>query len=122
VAEKLAPPDRAALRVAEWRARGDRIVIVSGWFDLLDRATVRAVRAAAGEGRRVIACVHGDPGAGDRHREPPLLDAGERALLAASLRAVDLALVRGIPVVDLHADERIELSESGMVERLRGSR
>ena len=84
-----------ARRVAESaRAAGRRVVLANGCFDLLHVGHVRYLEDARALGDLLIVGINGDA-AVRRLKGPgrPLMPAGERAELVASLRAVDHAVV-----------------------------
>jgi rfaE bifunctional protein nucleotidyltransferase chain/domain len=83
---------RAAAEAA--RAAGRRVVLANGCFDLLHVGHVRYLEAARALGDVLIVGVNSDA-AVRRLKGPgrPLVPAGERAELLASLRAVDHVVV-----------------------------
>jgi cytidyltransferase-like protein len=79
------------LRAAEeWRARGERVALADGAFDLLSPGHVRFLaELRAGAGRLVVAVLE-DRAAAERLGDGrPVTPAGERARLVAALRGVD---------------------------------
>ena len=94
--------DREALRarVAEWRGRGERIVLANGCFDLLHVGHVRYLRGARALGDRLVVAVNADDsvrqlkGAGR-----PLMPALERAEILAALTDVDAVTIFAEPDV-----------------------
>ena len=88
--------DREAAVAAYGPDRGFRLVFTNGCFDLLHRGHVAYLNAAAALGDRLLVGLNSDAsvrrlkGAGR-----PVLPAGDRAYLLASLRAVDAVVVFG---------------------------
>jgi rfaE bifunctional protein nucleotidyltransferase chain/domain len=78
----------------EVRARGERIALANGCFDLLHVGHVRYLQAAAAEADRLVVALNDDEsvrllkGAGR-----PILPAEARAALVAALRGVDRVVV-----------------------------
>ena len=119
---KVLTRDQLRERVAQWRGRGERIVLANGCFDLLHVGHVRYLQGARQLGERLVVAVNADDsvrrlkGAGR-----PLMPAGERAEILASLAAVDAvtifseddvrAVVRAIRP-DVHAKGTDYTSES----------
>jgi rfaE bifunctional protein nucleotidyltransferase chain/domain len=87
-------PEEAGALAARLRAQGQRIVLANGCFDLLHVGHVRYLTAARALGDVLFVGINSDAavarlkGAGR-----PLMPAGERAELLASLRAVDHVVV-----------------------------
>ena len=87
-------------RVAQWRGRGERIVLANGCFDLLHVGHVRYLHAARALGDRLVVAVNDDEsvrrlkGAGR-----PLMPAEERAEILAALADVDAVTVFSEPDV-----------------------
>ena len=87
-------PEEAGALAARLRAQGRRIVLANGCFDLLHVGHVRYLTAARALGDVLFVGINSDAavarlkGAGR-----PLMPAGERAELLASLRAVDHVVV-----------------------------
>ena len=94
--------DRDALvtRITEERARGFRIVLANGCFDILHAGHVRYLEGARALGDMLVVGVNSDAqvarlkGAGR-----PILPERERAELVASLQAVDLVTIFAEPTV-----------------------
>ena len=87
-------PEEAGALAARLRGQGRRIVLANGCFDLLHVGHVRYLTAARALGDVLFVGINSDAavarlkGAGR-----PLMPAGERAELLASLRAVDHVVV-----------------------------
>ncbi|SRR5258705_13513859 len=101
--DKLATVDQARERMERWRAAGERVVFVSGAFDLLDVGALRALAEARAGAERLVVAVWDDAAARSvLGPGRPLLAAADRTMLVAALRAVDLALISNEP-----SDERL---------------
>ena len=94
--------DRAALvaSIESEKARGSRIVLANGCFDILHAGHVRYLEGARALGNFLVVAVNSDEqvvqlkGAGR-----PILPERERAELVASLQAVDLVTIFPEPTV-----------------------
>jgi D-glycero-beta-D-manno-heptose 1-phosphate adenylyltransferase len=86
--------EEAARRAAEWRARGRRVVLANGCFDLLHVGHVRYLSAARGLGDALVVGLNSDASV-RRLKGPgrPVMPADERAELIGALAAVDLVVV-----------------------------
>jgi rfaE bifunctional protein nucleotidyltransferase chain/domain len=86
--------DEAARLADARRARGERLVLANGCFDLLHVGHVRYLEAARRLGDWLVVGVNGD-GAVRRLKGPgrPLMPARERAEILLALRAVDAVVV-----------------------------
>lgn len=97
---KVLERDSLRARVAEWRGRGERIVLANGCFDLLHVGHVRYLHGARALGDRLVVAVNDDEsvrqlkGAGR-----PLMPAAERAEILASLADVDAVTIFSEPDV-----------------------
>jgi rfaE bifunctional protein nucleotidyltransferase chain/domain len=91
---QLLTVDEAARLADVRRARGERLVLANGCFDLLHVGHVRYLEAARGLGDWLVVGVNGD-GAVRRLKGPgrPLMPARERAEILLALRAVDAVVV-----------------------------
>jgi rfaE bifunctional protein nucleotidyltransferase chain/domain len=100
-AGKLLGEAAAAQAVASWRARGQRVVLANGVFDLLHVGHVRYLEEARRQGDRLVVAVNGDA-ATARLKGPgrPVMPASERAALVAALRCVDAVVVFEEPTAD----------------------
>jgi rfaE bifunctional protein nucleotidyltransferase chain/domain len=97
------------------RARGERVVLANGCFDLLHVGHVRYLEAARSLGDLLIVGVNGDASVG-RLKGPgrPVVPAGERAELLLALRAVDaVVLFDDDTAVDLVARLRPHVHAKG---------
>ena len=92
--------DALVARITEERARGSRIVLANGCFDILHAGHVRYLEGARALGNVLVVGINSDAqvarlkGAGR-----PILPERERAELVASLRAVDLVTIFSEPTV-----------------------
>jgi len=93
-------------RAAAWRAAGEKVVLATGVFDLLEAGDARYLATARTLGTRLIVAVYGDDAAA-RLEGPgrPVVPAADRARLVASLRAADLVVVFEEPTVDRLLEE-----------------
>lgn len=92
--DKIQPLEAVAERAERWRARGARLVLANGCFDVLHAGHVRYLRAARREGEKLIVAVNSDASA-RRLKGPgrPILPEAARAELVAALRAVDAVVI-----------------------------
>jgi rfaE bifunctional protein nucleotidyltransferase chain/domain len=86
--------EEAARRAAEWRARGRRVVLANGCFDLLHVGHVRYLSAARGLGDALVVGLNSDASV-RRLKGPgrPVMPADERAELIGALAGVDVVVV-----------------------------
>jgi D-beta-D-heptose 7-phosphate kinase/D-beta-D-heptose 1-phosphate adenosyltransferase len=95
---KVAPIERARERIDAWRVAGERVVLASGVFELLEVAHVRRLAAARTPGTRLVVVVLGDRATAARLGPGrPVVGERDRALLVAALRPVDLVIVSEEP-------------------------
>lgn len=86
--------DALAERIAERKARGERVAFANGHFDLLHVGHLRYLQAARAEGDALVVAVNDDDsvarlkGAGR-----PVVPAAERAELLAALAPVDFVVI-----------------------------
>jgi rfaE bifunctional protein nucleotidyltransferase chain/domain len=99
--EKLLSLDALRIRLREARARGRRIVLANGCFDLLHVGHARYLAAARAEGDLLVVAINSDAsvrrlkGAGR-----PVLEELGRAELVAALTAVDYVTIFDEPNVE----------------------
>jgi rfaE bifunctional protein nucleotidyltransferase chain/domain len=94
VGEVVAGREDLARRCAAWKARGKRIVLTNGAFDLLHVGHVRALKEARGKGDILVVAVNADASVRRLKGEGrPVVPEAERAELLASLACVDLVHV-----------------------------
>ena len=95
----------AARASAAWRAKGERVVLANGVFDLLHVGHVRYLAGAKALGTRLIVGVNGDRSARElKGRGHPVMPAADRAGLVAALRGVDAVVVFDQPTVEALLD------------------
>jgi rfaE bifunctional protein nucleotidyltransferase chain/domain len=89
-------PAAAAVALAGWRARGQRIVFTNGVFDLLHRGHAEYLEEARALGDRLVVGVNSDASV-RRLKGParPIVPEAERAELVGALACVDLTVVFG---------------------------
>lgn len=76
------------------RARGKRVVLANGCFDLIHVGHVRYLEGAEGEGDFLVVAINGDSSVASLKGEGrPLLDESDRAELVSALETVDLVVV-----------------------------
>lgn len=89
-------PEPARVRIAAWRAAGDRLVFTNGVFDLLHRGHCEYLEEARALGDRLVVGINDDASV-RRVKGParPLVPEDERAEVIAALACVDLAVLFG---------------------------
>ncbi len=88
--------------MADWRRAGDRVTLANGCFDLLHVGHVRYLHAARELGGKLIVAVNSDDSVRALKGEGrPIMPAGERAEILASLADVDAVVV--FPEEDVRA-------------------
>src|ERR1700691_869661 len=81
-------------RLAAHRARGEKIVLTNGCFDMLHAGHVRYLQAARAEGDVVVVGVNADSSVGVlKGAGRPVLAEAARAALVAGLAAVDYVVI-----------------------------
>ncbi len=94
--------DRDALvaRITTEKAAGSRIVLANGCFDILHAGHVRYLEGARALGDLLVVGINSDAQVRRlKGKGRPILPAGERAELVASLQAVDLVTIFAEPTV-----------------------
>ncbi len=92
--DKIQSLDSLRRRLAEHRARGQRIVLANGCFDLLHVGHVRYLEGARREGDVLVAAVNSDASVQAlKGSGRPVLPARDRAALVAALAAVDYVVL-----------------------------
>ena len=93
-ASKLGSLERVGEKLASARAEGRSIALANGCFDVLHVGHLRYLEGARAEADVLVAGVNGDTSVRRLKGEGrPILDARERALLVAALKAVDHVVV-----------------------------
>ncbi len=94
--------DLATLRaeLAPRRARGDRVVLTNGVFDLLHVGHLRYLRAARALGDLLVVGVNTDASVRGLKPGRPLVEEAERVELLAALDPVDFAVLFNEPTAD----------------------
>lgn len=89
-------------RVETWRARGDKITLANGCFDLLHVGHVRYLRAAKNLGGKLVVAINSDESVHKlKGNGRPLMPAHERAEILAALADVDAVVI--FPESDVRA-------------------
>ena len=107
---KILGREQLRQQVEEWRGHGERITLANGCFDLLHVGHVRYLHAAKKLGGRLIVAINSDESVrGLKGEGRPLMPAGERAEILASLADVDAVVIFPEPDVralirELHPD------------------
>lgn len=93
-ASKLCTLDEAKTRIAAARAEKKSVAFANGCFDVLHVGHIRYLQAARTEGDLLLVAINGDASV-RRLKGPdrPVMPEGDRALLVAGLRCVDLVVV-----------------------------
>jgi D-glycero-beta-D-manno-heptose 1-phosphate adenylyltransferase len=91
---KIVSREELRQRVADWRRAGERITLANGCFDLLHVGHVRYLHAARELGGKLVVAVNSDASVRVLKGEGrPIMPAGERAEILASLTDVDAVVV-----------------------------
>ncbi len=99
---KIVSRDELRQRVASWRSAGDRVTLANGCFDLLHVGHVRYLHAARELGGKLIVAINADASVRALKGEGrPVMPAGERAEILASLSDVDAVVI--FPEKDVRA-------------------
>lgn len=91
---ELMSREQLLARAAEWRRRGERIVLANGCFDILHVGHVRYLQGARALGDRLVVAINSDAGTralkGDGR---PILPEQARAELVTAVRGVDAVVI-----------------------------
>jgi D-glycero-beta-D-manno-heptose 1-phosphate adenylyltransferase len=91
---KIFTREQLKRNVENWRARGDKITLANGCFDLLHVGHVRYLHAAKQLGGRLVVAINSDESVRKLKGEGrPLMPAGERAEILAALSDVDAVII-----------------------------
>ena len=114
-AEKIVSRDQLAERIAEHRARGKRVVLANGCFDLLHAGHVRYLDGARRQGDVLVVAVNSDASARPlKGPGRPILSEQARARLVAALGVVSYVTVFDEPdVVALLTELRPDVHAKG---------
>lgn len=100
--EKILRRDELRHTVAEWRRRGERIILANGGFDLLHVGHVRYLRGAKALGGRLVVAINSDESVRRLKGEGrPIMPEHERAEIVAALADVDAVVI--FPEPDVRA-------------------
>lgn len=92
--EKIVAREELARRLAERRAKGERIVLANGCFDIVHVGHARYLAGARSEGDVLVVAVNSDSSVRQLKGEGrPILPADARAELVAALAVVDYVVV-----------------------------
>jgi rfaE bifunctional protein nucleotidyltransferase chain/domain len=98
--EKILSREELARRLAEHRARGQRVVLANGCFDVLHVGHVRYLEGARREGEVLVVAINADASVELlKGKGRPILDAGARAQLVAAIDVVSYVTVFDEPDV-----------------------
>jgi D-beta-D-heptose 7-phosphate kinase/D-beta-D-heptose 1-phosphate adenosyltransferase len=96
--DKVVTREELVLRVASWKANGERVVFTNGCFDLLHIGHITLMEQARRFGDRLIVAINSDTSArGLKGPSRPIVGERERARVLAALAAVDAVVVFGEP-------------------------
>src|SRR5690349_14764237 len=91
---KILPLELLALRLAEHKKRGERVVLANGCFDVLHVGHARYLEGARREGDVLVVAINSDDSVRSLKGEGrPILPAEARARLVAGLAAVNYVVV-----------------------------
>ena len=97
---KILPLEPLALRVAEHKDRGERVVLANGCFDVLHVGHVRYLQGARREGDVLVVAINSDQSVRSlKGKGRPVLPAEARARLVAGLAAVRYVVIFDEPDV-----------------------
>jgi rfaE bifunctional protein nucleotidyltransferase chain/domain len=98
--EKIIDRDRAAARAQEWRAKGERVVLANGCFDLIHVGHIRYLHGAKALGGKLVVALNSDESVRKLKGEGrPLMPEQERAEILAALSDVDAVVIFSEPDV-----------------------
>lgn len=90
-ADKIKSLDEARKKVAEWKAKGEKVVFTNGCFDILHLGHIDYLEKAANMGDRLVIGLNSDDSV-SRFKGPerPIQDQKSRARILAALQFTDL--------------------------------
>jgi len=98
--EKIVTRDGLRGRVAQWRARGEKVILTNGCFDLLHVGHIRYLHGAKELGGRLVVAINSDESVRQlKGANRPLMPEDERAEIVAALQDVDAVVVFSEPDV-----------------------
>jgi len=98
--QKVVSREQLRQRVAEWRSRGEQIVLANGCFDVLHVGHVRYLREAKALGGKLVVALNSDESVRTIKGEGrPVMPQDERAEIIAALADVDAAVIFDEPDV-----------------------
>jgi len=93
-ADKICDLQSLQLRIAQWRARGERIVFTNGCFDLLHAGHVTYLEGARKAGDRLVLGLNTDRSVNAlKGPTRPVIHEADRARVLAALEAVDAVIL-----------------------------
>ena len=96
--DKVMTREELVIRVALWKANGERVVFTNGCFDLLHIGHITLLEQARRFGDRVVVAINSDASVkGLKGAGRPVVGERERARVLAALAAVDAVVVFGEP-------------------------
>ncbi len=118
---KILPLEPLALKVAEHKDRGERVVLANGCFDVLHVGHVRYLQGARREGDVLVVAINSDQSVRSlKGKGRPVLPAEARARLVAGLAAVRYVVIFDEPdVTRLLSILRPDVHAKGTDYRLR---
>ena len=98
--KKIIARERAAAQAKDWRAKGERVVLANGCFDLIHVGHIRYLHGAKALGGRLIVALNSDESVKVLKGEGrPLMPEQERAEILAALTDVDAVVIFSEPDV-----------------------
>jgi D-beta-D-heptose 7-phosphate kinase/D-beta-D-heptose 1-phosphate adenosyltransferase len=92
--DKVLQLNHLLMRVARWRAHGQRIVFTNGCFDILHIGHIRLLEEARRKGDRLIVGLNSDRSVRElKGLSRPIVAEGERSQVLAALSAVDAVII-----------------------------
>lgn len=93
-ADKIVTRDELRERVAQWRSRGEKVILTNGCFDLLHVGHIRYLHGAKELGGRLVVAINSDESVRKlKGTGRPLMPEDERAEIVAALEDVDAVVV-----------------------------
>ncbi len=91
---KVVSREELKRRVAEWRRKGEQVVMANGCFDVLHVGHVRYLKAAKELGGKLVVAVNADASVrGLKGEGRPVMPEQERAEILAALEPVDAVVI-----------------------------